>query len=122
MRLRQPRRRHRTSSAGWSLGFTHWDSRGGWSLGRKRGKVALPLPRFTSNNGLALRNAALAGAGIVMQPEALLGDDVAAGRLVPVLSKFLRPARVMHLIYMRDGQATPKMKAFVDFVVERFGL
>jgi len=102
------------------LGFTHWDSRGGWSLGRK-GKVALPVPRFTSNNGQALRSAALAGAGIVMQPEALLGDDVAAGRLTPVLSKFLRPPRPMHLIYLRDTQVTPKMKAFVGFMVERFG-
>jgi DNA-binding transcriptional LysR family regulator len=104
------------------LGFTHWDSRGGWSLGYKRGKVTLPIPRFTANNGQALRNAALADAGIVMQPEALLADDVAAGRLVPVLSKFLRPARAMHLIYMRDRQAAPKIKAFVDFVIGRFGL
>jgi hypothetical protein len=27
----------------------------------------------------------------------------------------------MHLIYPRDRQATPKLKTFVEFVVDRFG-
>src|SRR6187399_249836 len=62
------------------LGFTRWDRRGGWLLGRTPSVAQrLPVSRFRTNNGQALRAAALAGAGIVMQPEVLLADDVAAG-------------------------------------------
>jgi len=103
------------------LGFTRWDRRGGWLLGRAPSKVQrLPPSRFRSNNGQALRAAALAGVGIVMQPEVLLADDVAAGRLVPLLSKFQRPPRSLHLVYLRDRTLTPKMKALIEFVTRRF--
>jgi DNA-binding transcriptional LysR family regulator len=38
--------------------------------------------RFQVNNGQALRIAARAGLGVILQPEALLAEDVADGRLV----------------------------------------
>jgi DNA-binding transcriptional LysR family regulator len=103
------------------LGFTRWDRRGGWLLGRKPASgQRLPASRFSSNNGQALRAAALAGAGILMQPEALLAEDLAAGRLTPLLAKYLRPPRPMHLVYLRDRTLTPKLRAFIEFVAQRF--
>ena len=42
-------------------------------------------PRLRANNGEGLRQAALAGVGIVMQPEVLLGDDIKEKRLVRIL-------------------------------------
>lgn len=77
--------------------------------------------RFRANNGQALRMAALQGFGIVMQAEVLLAQDIAAGRLVPILNKYLPPARPMNLIYPKDRMATPKLTTFVDFIVARFG-
>ena len=65
--------------------------------------------------------AALRGHGIVMQTEILLAEDVAAGRLVSLLNNYLPPPRPMHLVYPRDRQATPKLKTFVEFMLERFG-
>jgi DNA-binding transcriptional LysR family regulator len=97
-----------------------------WQLGT-RGRLQqgatgkAPPGRFRANNGQALRMAALEDFGIVMQAEALLANDVAAGRLVPVLAGYLPPPRAMHLVYPRDRQATPKLTTFVDFVMERFG-
>jgi DNA-binding transcriptional LysR family regulator len=45
------------------LGFTRWDRRGGWLLGRTPSVAQrLPVSRFRTNNGQALRAAALAGA------------------------------------------------------------
>jgi DNA-binding transcriptional LysR family regulator len=103
------------------LGFTRWDRRGGWLLGRKPASgERLPASRFSSNSGQALRAAALAGAGILMQPEALLAEDLAAGRLTPLLAKYLRPPRPMHLVYLRDRTLTPKLRAFIEFVAQRF--
>lgn len=74
-----------------------------------------------SNNGEALRQAALAGLGIVMQAHVMLADEIAQGRLVPILRDYLPIPRPMHLIYPRDRQSTPRLGSFVDFVVERFG-
>jgi DNA-binding transcriptional LysR family regulator len=86
-----------------------------------RGKRELPVSRFRTNSGQALRMAALKDFGIVMQAEVLLAQDIAAGRLVPILCDHLPPARPMNLVYPRDRRATPKLTTFIDFVVERFG-
>jgi DNA-binding transcriptional LysR family regulator len=86
-----------------------------------RGKRALPTSRFRTNSGQALRIAALNDFGIVMQAEVLLAQDIAAGRLVPILCGYLPPSRPMNLVYPRDRQATPKLTTFIDFIVERFG-
>jgi DNA-binding transcriptional LysR family regulator len=104
------------------LGFTHWKKRGGWRLQRSElSESMLPKSRFQSNNGQALRTAALAGVGIVMQPEILLGDDIANGRLIEVLKDFWPMPQPMHLIYPSDRQAVPKLTTFVDFILSQFG-
>lgn len=104
------------------LAFTRWRNYGGWSLGRtERPPLKLPPSRLRSNNALALRAAALQGVGLVLQPEVVLADDVAAGRLVQVLPKFVPPPRPMTLLYPRDRRPTSKMTTFIDFVLRRFG-
>ncbi|WP_420995886.1 LysR substrate-binding domain-containing protein [Cupriavidus sp. 30B13] len=75
-----------------------------------------------SNNGQALRRAALAGCGIVMQPEVLLAADLAAGLLVPLLEDALPPPRPVHLLYPRDPRPLPKRVRFVESMVERLGI
>ena len=77
-------------------------------------------PRLRANNGEGLRQAALAGVGIVLQPEVLLADDVKERRLVRILPTWELPARPLHLVYVRDRQVTPKLQCFIDFIVERF--
>jgi DNA-binding transcriptional LysR family regulator len=86
-----------------------------------RGKRELPASRFRTNSGQALRMAALKDFGIVMQAEVLLAQDIAAGRLVPILCDHLPAPRPMNLVYPRDRRATPKLTTFIDFMVERFG-
>jgi len=104
------------------LGFSHWNKRDGWRLQRSEtSDSALPKIRFLSNNGQALRTAALAGFGIIMQPKVLLSEDVKAGRLVEVLKDFWPTPLPMHLVYQRDRQAVPKLTTFVKFILARFG-
>ena len=79
------------------------------------------VPRLVANNGEALRQAALAGLGILMQPEVLLSDDIRQKRLVRILPAWSPPTRPMHVVYMKDRNATPKLQCFIDFVVGRFG-
>ncbi len=103
------------------LGFTHWRHRGGWKLGRIDADTAhLPERRFDANNGEALRTAALRGFGLVLQPEILLAEDVAAGRLINVLHNALPPPQPVHVLYPWDRKPTSKLRSFVEFVVPRF--
>ncbi|UGA39044.1 LysR substrate-binding domain-containing protein [Chromobacterium haemolyticum] len=104
------------------LGFSLWRKDDGWELlgAGEWGRAS----RFQSNHGQALRMVALAGGGVVLQAEALLGDDdVASGRLVEVLPGCLPPPKPkpMHLIYLPDRQPLPKLRVFIDFILERLG-
>jgi DNA-binding transcriptional LysR family regulator len=104
------------------LAFTLWRNYGGWSLGQTgRLPVKPPACRLRSNNALALRAAALQGVGLILQPEVVLAEDVAAGRLVQVLSKYAPPPRPMSLLYPRDRRPTSKITTFINFVLRRFG-
>ena len=77
--------------------------------------------RLQVNQGPALRVAALHGLGIVLQPAILLEADVRAGRLVQLFPAHELPSRPMSVVYLQDRYRSPKLRSFVDFVVERFG-
>lgn len=103
------------------LGFTHAGRRGRWRFTRGAEERTVQfVPRLLVNNGEALRQAALAGLGVVMQPEVLLADDVRCKHLIRILPAWSLPARPMHLVHVGDRPTTPKLQCFVDFVVRRF--
>ena len=77
---------------------------------------------FTSNDGYALRSAALEGAGLLLQPEVLVAQDIAQGRLIQVLSNVLPPARPAHLVYLEDGGPRPKLTGLVNLILDSIGL
>ncbi|POZ61317.1 LysR family transcriptional regulator [Chromobacterium alticapitis] len=103
------------------LGFSRWRRDDGWDALARLHAAHIPSSRFQCNQGQALRQLALAGAGIVLQAETLLADDVAAGRLVSLLDGYLPEAKPMHLLFPADRQPLPKLRVFVDFIVERLG-
>jgi DNA-binding transcriptional LysR family regulator len=67
-------------------------------------KIVNFTPRMCAINGEALRQAALAVLGILVQREVQLADDVKTKRLVPLSPAWLSPARPMHLVHLRDRQ------------------
>ena len=76
---------------------------------------------MSTNSGQALLNAAIGGAGIVLQAEALLSSDLRAGRLVSILQEYPAVALPLRILYSPTRAITPKLRAFLDFVTERFG-
>ncbi len=102
------------------LSHLSWRGGHGWRLATGDAVDWEPRARLSSNDGQALRQAALAGAGLVLQPTALLGEDIAAGRLVSVLDEHVPVARPMHLIYLPDRRPRPRLQCFVEFLMERF--
>jgi DNA-binding transcriptional LysR family regulator len=102
---------------GFSLG-----SKAAWRFSKGGKEWSVPVRgRLQVNSGQALRVAALHGMGIVRQPAALLGEDVAAHRLVRLLPAYELPSQPMHLVYLQDRYRSPRLRSFVDFIVERFG-
>jgi DNA-binding transcriptional LysR family regulator len=74
-----------------------------------------------SNNGDVLRAAALAGHGIVALPTFLIGPDIAAGRLRPVLSEHTPPPLGIFALYAANRYLAVKTRLFIDFLATRFG-
>jgi DNA-binding transcriptional LysR family regulator len=103
------------------LEFTGWTPQLRWRLKGEKDGRAVPRSRLRINNSFALKQAALRGFGLILQSEMMLAQDVAAGRLVPVLQDYLPTPRPMQLVYSRDRQPTPKLTSFVDFILARFG-
>jgi DNA-binding transcriptional LysR family regulator len=105
------------------LGLSYWRRSDRWRLVGPGGATCevTVQGRFTANQGNALRIAALHGVGIVLQPEAVLADDLVAGRLVPVLSGWSLLPSPMYLIYAQDVRPTAKLRSMIDFLLARFG-
>jgi DNA-binding transcriptional LysR family regulator len=102
------------------LGFTRWSRTGeGWSGPRGGGFGPSPESRFVSNNGQALRLAALQGLGLVLQPHALLAEDIAAGRLVEVLEEHLPLPGLVHAVTLRERRAAPRLERFLAYLRQR---
>ncbi|PXY93519.1 LysR family transcriptional regulator [Gilliamella apis] len=70
-----------------------------------------------SNDTLALANAAVEGLGITMLPQSMLSELIRQNKLFPILQDFLPPAREVHLLYKSDKQQLPKLKMFIEFMV-----
>ncbi len=106
------------------LGPSYWRRHDRWRLVGPDGEVCAVTVRgrFTANQGNALRIAALHGVGIVLQPEVVLADDLAAGRLLPVLPAWSLMPSPMYLIYPQDRRPTAKLRSVVDFLLARFGI
>jgi len=93
-----------------------------WRMENEEGAARVAVSsRLQVNLGQALRVAALHGLGIVMQPAILLEADVQAGRLVQLFPDYTLPTRPMSVVYLADRYRAPKLRSFVDFIVNRFG-
>ncbi len=85
------------------------------------GETSIPFaPRLQTDSAKGLRRAALAGMGIVMLPEIMVSEDIASGRLARLLLGYAPSVRPMNLLYLRDCRMSPKLRSFIDFVVNRF--
>lgn len=88
------------------LSHTVWTARNEWMLPGAGGEVRWKRDAILRcNDGHGLRMAALAGAGLLLQPEVLLAEELATGRLVRVLEAFTPQPRPIHLLWRQDLRA-----------------
>jgi DNA-binding transcriptional LysR family regulator len=74
-----------------------------------------------SNSGAVLKVAALAGHGLVCLPTYFVGEALQSGRLVTVLDDYMAPPLTLRALYPHNRHLSAKVRAFVDFLVARFG-
>ncbi len=87
-----------------------------------RGEIAVAITgTLRCNNGDALREAAIAGQGIIYQPRFLLHDALADGRLVPlILDHKPLPPLGLHAVWADRRHVSAKLRAMIDFLAARF--
>ncbi|WDZ75523.1 LysR family transcriptional regulator [Ensifer adhaerens] len=74
-----------------------------------------------ANSTEALRRLALAGIGIVRLSEILVGGDIRAGLLVPLLTGCnYAEAEPITVVYPHRRFLSPRVRVFVDFLAEQF--
>ena len=91
-----------------------------WHLRGPDGEVAVPVNgRLRINSGQALRTAALEGIGVIMPPAPVVAGDLEAGRLVRLLPDHVAPILPMHVLTLPNGNTVPKIRKFIDMLVEQ---
>ncbi|MDP5056137.1 MAG: LysR family transcriptional regulator [Marinomonas hwangdonensis] len=84
---------------------------------RKEMKVA---SQWRSNSGPALLDAVRKGLGIAQLPDYYVVDDLATGKLVPLLTQYQYPYSGVWLVYPKVRQPSPKLQSICDYLIERF--
>ena len=73
-----------------------------------------------SNEGQVIRAAALASAGILIQPLYIIHNDIVAGRLIPILTQWELPPLTINLAYQSRRYQPAKIRVFTKFLAEQF--
>jgi DNA-binding transcriptional LysR family regulator len=104
------------------LGYTLTGTGAEWRLEGPNGTEAVPISGpIRADNGDMLRLAAVHGAGIILQPQFIVGDDLAAGRLVRVLPEWQSSEFGVYAVYPSRKHLSAKVRTFVDLLAARLG-
>lgn len=105
------------------LDYTYSSTRNEWRLvGRDGREFGVRVEgRLRANDGEALAAAARAGAGIAYLPTFIIGDDLRAKILIPVLPGWTAPNIAVHAVYPAQRQLPVKVRAFVDHLLGTCG-
>jgi DNA-binding transcriptional LysR family regulator len=74
-----------------------------------------------ADHGEALVEAAISGLGLFQAHDYVVADALVQGRLVEVLADFRSPGPPISLLLAPGRRTSPKVRAFVEFMVEVLG-
>ncbi len=80
--------------------------------------------RLSVNNSECVRDMVLAGAGVALLPTMVVWRELGDGTLVRLLPRWVPRgplASTMYAVWLPNRYPQPKIRAFVDFIAERFG-
>lgn len=104
------------------VAYSYWSAGDEWSLQGAEGPISVRTrPCISTNNGDTCRAAALAGQGIVLLPDFIVGDDIEAGRLIELLPDYTAGELGVHAVYPSRRHVAPKIRAMLAFLSEQLG-
>jgi DNA-binding transcriptional LysR family regulator len=80
------------------------------------------MPRLITTDMITLRNAALAGVGIVQLPVLMVRDHLAAGSLVRLVPDWTPHREIVHAVFPSRRGLLPSVRTLIDFLAQRFRL
>ncbi|MGI9384954.1 MAG: LysR family transcriptional regulator [Methyloligellaceae bacterium] len=93
-----------------------------WRFTGADGATAVEIAgRYQVNSSIALRDALMAGLGVTLIPTFIVGEELKRGTLRAVLTDWQAEPQARYAIYPHNRHLSPKVRSFVDFLVERFG-
>lgn len=114
---------HLTDLAQWpSLGLGQPQYQFSWRWNSPENNwVEVPFsPRFVTTDMVALRNAALAGVGVVQLPTLMVTEQVRDGSLIKLLDDWTAPPEIIHVVFPSRRGLLPTVRALIDFLAERY--
>jgi DNA-binding transcriptional LysR family regulator len=93
-----------------------------WHLDGPEGATATVRhrPRFVTEDMVALRLAALRGAGVCQFPTFLVADDIRAGRLIDILPEWSPKAGIIHAVFPTRRGLLPSVRTLIDFLAKAY--
>ena len=100
------------------LTFKYQDSPTQWQFLSPDGKASSIDVSGTiqMNNSLALREALLNHAGVMLTPTFIVGDDIKSGKLQAVLPQYKLRELSIYAVYHHRRHLSPKVRAFIDYL------
>lgn len=93
-----------------------------WNFTRRgRAQTVKVAGNLHGNNGEMLCHAATSGLGVIVQPTFLAYELLRARKLVRILEGWEADELTIYAVYPSRQFLTPKVRSFIDFLVERFG-
>ncbi len=77
-------------------------------------------PRLMATNGDFLRDAALAGEGVLIEPRFILYKNLEDRSLLEILPDYTWPELTAYAVYPPTRHLSARVRTFVDFLVERY--
>jgi DNA-binding transcriptional LysR family regulator len=103
------------------IAYSYWAARDEWGFDGPEGHVTVMThPKLRTNNGDTCRAAALHHQGIILQPTFIVGEDLAAGRLIEICPDYRSIDIGIYAVYGSRKHVAPKVRLLIDFLVERF--
>lgn len=92
-----------------------------WDFSGADGKRSVSVSgNYQSNNSLGIRDMLLAGTGLARIPTFVVGEALQSGELVRLLDDWSIEPSTLFAVYPHNRFLSPKVRAFVDFVADRF--
>lgn len=93
-----------------------------WPFQTRQGRQVIEVTgSVTANGGDALVDLAVLGVGIARLADFVSAQEVAAGRLQPILAEFHDKQPIpLHALYPQGRHRSPKVAAMIDFLLENF--